>query len=88
MFSSCNHTCGGLGMKCRTRLCTNPVPTNGGRKCRGLNETCQHCNFDICPGIESHFFISNKNSEFTIKVSLNNTQQGDATKVMLYCVRW
>ncbi|XP_058944976.2 coadhesin-like [Pocillopora verrucosa] len=49
-WSKCSVTCGG-GEQSRTRTCTNPSPSHGGKNCEGLgpaNKT-QECNPDPCP---------------------------------------
>ena len=49
-WSSCSVTCGS-GKRSRSRLCTNPAPSNGGRACSGLKGQDQHCSKSNCPGI-------------------------------------
>ena len=51
-WSACSKTCDG-GIKKRTRSCTNPSPTNGGKNCvdqgLGAAEESVACNADPCP---------------------------------------
>ncbi|XP_070574887.1 SCO-spondin-like [Ptychodera flava] len=46
-FSDCSVTCGG-GTKFRTRTCTNPAPTYGGRPCKGKTVQSRSCNNFQC----------------------------------------
>nr|XP_005290755.1 hemicentin-1 isoform X1 [Chrysemys picta bellii] len=45
----CSASCGG-GEQTRTRLCTNPAPSNGGRPCPGDSSQLSRCNIQACPG--------------------------------------
>ncbi|XP_048854752.1 A disintegrin and metalloproteinase with thrombospondin motifs 3 isoform X2 [Brienomyrus brachyistius] len=45
---SCTRSCG-TGVRFRTRQCNNPVPSNGGQDCPGVNFEYQLCNMDDCP---------------------------------------
>ncbi|CAH3173411.1 unnamed protein product [Porites lobata] len=49
-WSDCGATCGG-GSKTRTRFCTNPTPSHGGKNCDDLGPTSEtvSCNPDPCP---------------------------------------
>ena len=49
-FSSCSVTCGG-GMQQRTRECTNPAPSNGGKDCNLLGAAFEsrNCSSNPCP---------------------------------------
>uniref|UniRef100_A0A8C9SJM8 ADAM metallopeptidase with thrombospondin type 1 motif, 3 n=1 Tax=Scleropages formosus TaxID=113540 RepID=A0A8C9SJM8_SCLFO len=47
-FGSCSRSCG-TGIRFRTRQCNNPVPSNGGQDCSGVNYEYQLCNTDDCP---------------------------------------
>lgn len=49
-FSPCSATCGG-GMQQRTRTCTNPPPSNGGKDCSLLGATFEsrNCSSNPCP---------------------------------------
>uniref|UniRef100_A0A8C2APP9 ADAM metallopeptidase with thrombospondin type 1 motif, 3 n=1 Tax=Cyprinus carpio TaxID=7962 RepID=A0A8C2APP9_CYPCA len=47
-FGSCSRSCG-TGVRFRTRQCNNPVPSNGGQDCPGVNYEYQLCNIDDCP---------------------------------------
>ena len=46
-WSECSATCGG-GTKTRSRTCTNPAPSNGGRDCRGQAVRTRRCNRRKC----------------------------------------
>ena len=48
-WGKCSKTCGS-GKQRRTRSCTNPPPSNGGRKCRGRAAHTRNCNNKSCPG--------------------------------------
>ncbi|XP_063781355.1 SCO-spondin-like [Pseudophryne corroboree] len=47
-WSSCSVTCGGLGNMSRTRDCSNPKPTNGGRDCDGPRVDIKYCQTPVC----------------------------------------
>ncbi|XP_022786108.1 coadhesin-like [Stylophora pistillata] len=47
-WGPCNVTCGG-GKQARNRSCTNPPPSNGGKKCTGLDTETRQCGNVICP---------------------------------------
>ena len=47
-FSECTRSCG-VGIKNRTRHCTNPAPMHGGKDCIGIPIDIQVCNYDPCP---------------------------------------
>ncbi|KAF4074369.1 hypothetical protein AMELA_G00238660 [Ameiurus melas] len=47
-YGSCSRSCG-TGVRFRTRQCNNPVPSNGGQDCPGVNYEFQLCNTDDCP---------------------------------------
>ena len=59
-WSSCSLTCG-TGIQSRSRSCTNPPPSNGGRSCSRLGQAIQYdrCNTQPCPGspIENKAFV-------------------------------
>merc|ERR1712168_1030748 len=46
-FTRCSVTCGG-GQQNRTRVCNNPSPSNGGRKCDGSATENRKCNNHAC----------------------------------------
>ena len=46
---SCSKTCGG-GIKHDTRVCDNPRPSCGGKKCEGPSTHSSTCNEICCPG--------------------------------------
>ncbi|KFO28580.1 Hemicentin-1 [Fukomys damarensis] len=48
-WSHCSVSCGG-GEKTRKRLCDNPVPSKGGRSCRGDATQVSRCSTQACPG--------------------------------------
>uniref|UniRef100_A0AAZ1WZT0 Complement factor properdin n=1 Tax=Oreochromis aureus TaxID=47969 RepID=A0AAZ1WZT0_OREAU len=50
-WSPCSLSCGGLGLKTRSRGCTQPAPAHGGRDCQGPRRETTYCqcarrNFD------------------------------------------
>jgi len=47
LYSSCTRNCSG-GVQYRTRLCTNPAPSNGGSPCKGSNKEWRVCNPQAC----------------------------------------
>ena len=47
-WSSCSVTCG-KGIKTRSRSCTNPQPSYGGRQCSGSRRETIECPFVPCP---------------------------------------
>ncbi|XP_028290490.1 SCO-spondin [Gouania willdenowi] len=48
-WTSCSLSCGGLGVKTRSRLCTHPVPAHGGRDCQGPRVDTTYCQAPECP---------------------------------------
>ena len=52
-FGECSATCGGGSQK-KTRSCTNPSPTHGGKECEGQGEEEQECGTDACPSMYGH----------------------------------
>lgn len=48
VYSSCTRNCNG-GVQYRTRVCRNPVPSNGGSSCKGPDKEWRICNFEACP---------------------------------------
>ena len=54
-WTSCTVTCEG-GTKSRSRSCTNPKPSNGGKPCPGSSRDRPACNTNGCPGMLWVFF--------------------------------
>lgn len=52
-WSSCSLSCGGLGLKTRTRGCKQPAPAHGGRDCHGPRQETTYCQAPDCPGTEA-----------------------------------
>nr|XP_043901345.1 SCO-spondin [Solea senegalensis] len=50
-WSPCSLSCGGLGLKTRTRGCTHPAPAHGGRDCQGPRQETTYCQAPDCAGI-------------------------------------
>ena len=50
-FTGCTVSCDG-GESHRTRLCNNPKPAYGGKKCKGSGKETKKCNQQPCPGME------------------------------------
>ena len=48
-WGQCTKTCGN-GTQNRTRSCSNPAPSNGGKNCSGVIQEYQACNTQNCPG--------------------------------------
>lgn len=49
-WSPCSLSCGGLGLKTRSRGCTQPAPAHGGRDCQGPRRETTYCQAPDCPG--------------------------------------
>ncbi|KAI0220953.1 Thrombospondin-1, partial [Lamellibrachia satsuma] len=49
-WGACSVTCGG-GYKTRTRSCSNPSPSGGGRQCVGDGTEIQSCIGQFCPSV-------------------------------------
>jgi len=47
-WTSCTKTCGG-GTQTRSRTCTKPAPSHGGRPCQGQSQERRSCNVYYCP---------------------------------------
>uniref|UniRef100_A0A8C9DLV3 Hemicentin-1 n=1 Tax=Prolemur simus TaxID=1328070 RepID=A0A8C9DLV3_PROSS len=47
-WRSCSVTCG-KGIQKRSRLCNNPLPSNGGRPCQGSDSEMRNCQNKLCP---------------------------------------
>uniref|UniRef100_A0A665VKH1 SCO-spondin n=1 Tax=Echeneis naucrates TaxID=173247 RepID=A0A665VKH1_ECHNA len=54
-WTPCSLSCGGLGLKTRSRSCTQPVPTHGGRDCKGPRQETTYCQAPDCPDEDSGF---------------------------------
>ncbi|CAL8292204.1 unnamed protein product [Lota lota] len=50
-WSPCSLSCGGLGLKSRSRGCTQPPPAHGGRDCQGARQETTYCQAPDCPVI-------------------------------------
>ncbi|KAM9774698.1 SCO-spondin [Syngnathus typhle] len=50
-WSSCSLSCGGLGLKTRTRGCTQPAPAHGGKTCIGPYLETTYCQAPDCPAV-------------------------------------
>ncbi|KAG2469773.1 HMCN2 protein, partial [Polypterus senegalus] len=48
-WGPCSASCG-QGVQERTRLCNNPIPSNGGRPCEGKDTETRMCHSKLCPG--------------------------------------
>ncbi|XP_062620365.1 uncharacterized protein LOC134281944 [Saccostrea cucullata] len=47
-WTSCSKSCG-TGKQTRSRSCTNPKPSGGGKSCSGLSLDGRYCNTKTCP---------------------------------------
>ncbi|KAK5602651.1 hypothetical protein CRENBAI_005750 [Crenichthys baileyi] len=47
-WSPCSLSCGGLGVKTRSRGCTQPAPAHGGRDCHGPRKETTYCQAPDC----------------------------------------
>uniref|UniRef100_A0A3Q3F4P0 SCO-spondin n=1 Tax=Labrus bergylta TaxID=56723 RepID=A0A3Q3F4P0_9LABR len=54
-WSSCSLSCGGLGLKTRSRGCTQPAPAHGGRDCQGARQETTYCQAPDCPDEDAGF---------------------------------
>jgi len=56
-WSDCSTTCD-LGVKNRSRTCTDPVPQENGQPCNGSDEDAVQCMLSYCPGglFTSYFY--------------------------------
>ncbi|XP_020628230.1 ectin-like [Orbicella faveolata] len=50
-YSACSTTCG-RGVQTRTRTCTNPPPSGGGKGCGRVTQQNKKCNLKPCKGTE------------------------------------
>ncbi|KAJ8010539.1 hypothetical protein DPEC_G00076130 [Dallia pectoralis] len=50
-WTPCSLSCGGLGLKTRTRTCSHPAPARGGRVCLGPQQERTYCQAPDCPVI-------------------------------------
>uniref|UniRef100_A0A3P9DIL1 Complement factor properdin n=1 Tax=Maylandia zebra TaxID=106582 RepID=A0A3P9DIL1_9CICH len=48
-WSPCSLSCGGLGLKTRSKGCTQPAPARGGRDCQGPRRETTYCQAPDCP---------------------------------------
>lgn len=80
-YSTCSAPCG-PGVKLRSRTCTNPRPTNGGRDCIGDENENLDCSVQTCPELPLHFDLDtcNVGSTFWCRSNLmcvNSSQRCD-----------
>uniref|UniRef100_A0A3P8V8E3 SCO-spondin n=1 Tax=Cynoglossus semilaevis TaxID=244447 RepID=A0A3P8V8E3_CYNSE len=54
-WSPCSLSCGGLGLKTRSRGCTRPAPAHGGRDCPGPRQETTYCQAPDCPDEDAGF---------------------------------
>ncbi|XP_029943604.1 SCO-spondin, partial [Salarias fasciatus] len=54
-WTPCSLSCGGLGLKTRSRACTDPAPAHGGRDCRGPRLETTYCQAPDCPDEDDGF---------------------------------
>lgn len=70
-YSSCSVTCG-KGTWTRTRSCTNPAPSNGGKQCEGPASETTECDKGACPTPPKPVEVAKKQAE---KPAQNPQQQ-------------
>ncbi|KAM5157512.1 SCO-spondin-like [Mantella aurantiaca] len=51
-WTDCTKTCGGEGVRSRSRVCDNPSPLGGGDYCEGLSAEVEPCQRPPCPEID------------------------------------
>lgn len=56
-YSACSKPCG-VGLRERSRSCTNPRPRNGGNDCFGPDKEQISCELEICPTIPPNFDLT------------------------------
>uniref|UniRef100_A0A3Q3NA32 SCO-spondin n=1 Tax=Mastacembelus armatus TaxID=205130 RepID=A0A3Q3NA32_9TELE len=54
-WSPCSLSCGGVGVKTRSRSCTQPAPAHGGRNCQGLRQETTYCQAPDCSDEDAGF---------------------------------
>uniref|UniRef100_A0A3B4TCW3 SCO-spondin n=1 Tax=Seriola dumerili TaxID=41447 RepID=A0A3B4TCW3_SERDU len=54
-WNRCSLSCGGLGLKTRSRGCTQPAPAHGGRDCQGPRQETTYCQAPDCPDEDAGF---------------------------------
>ena len=55
-WTSCSKSCG-TGLRERSRSCTRPAPSFGGKSCPGEARETHECNTHSCPGTKMDFLI-------------------------------
>ena len=48
-WGECTESCGG-GFHSRSRTCSNPIPSHGGKDCEGKPNQIRPCSTQSCPG--------------------------------------
>ncbi|XP_037691794.1 SCO-spondin-like [Choloepus didactylus] len=51
-WGQCSRSCGGLGIRTRSRQCVRPAPSRGGQGCPGRRQDLEYCPSPDCPGAE------------------------------------
>ena len=54
---NCSKSCGG-GVQLKTRSCSNPLPSCGGKNCDGVPEVTVECNTVPCTGLYTLLMLS------------------------------
>uniref|UniRef100_A0A3P8Z7L8 SCO-spondin n=1 Tax=Esox lucius TaxID=8010 RepID=A0A3P8Z7L8_ESOLU len=54
-WTQCSLSCGGLGLKTRTRACSHPAPARGGRDCLGPRQESTYCQAPDCQDEDAGF---------------------------------
>ena len=75
-YTPCSVTCG-KGTMTRTRSCTNPPPSNGGKPCEGSVSERAECDKGACPQPKQEAAAAQKPAE---QAAQNSQQQAEAAK--------
>uniref|UniRef100_A0A672GBB8 Uncharacterized protein n=1 Tax=Salarias fasciatus TaxID=181472 RepID=A0A672GBB8_SALFA len=77
-WTPCSLSCGGLGLKTRSRACTDPAPAHGGRDCRGPRLENTYCQAPDCPGTAGGGIMRLRGSPSCLRRSRPQVRRGSA----------